>query len=179
MLGPIRRRTLPASNASSWTSSAAAPRILRLGASDAKGLRVARNLLAVFQPRFLAIVVREADVAHVNFNNYVQVIRRNDQMLGELWDAVQSDHKLADSTALLVLPEFGRDSDLNSRRGLDHGDGSDDLNYVSLVCSGPEFRRGEVVQDEVRTIDVCRTVCDLMGATPRYARGKRLPRLMA
>jgi len=150
-----------------------------LGASDAKAFRVARNLLAVFRPRFLAIVVREADVAHGNFNNYVQVIRRNDEMLGELWDAVQSDRELAASTSLLVLPEFGRDADLNSRRGLDHGDGSDDLNYVSLVCAGPEYCRGETVQEDVRTIDVCTTVCGLMGAEPRYARGKRLPRLMA
>jgi len=150
-----------------------------LGAADAKAFRVARNLLAVFRPRFLAIVARDADQAHGSFNNYVQILRRNDEMLGELWDAVQSDRELADSTALLLLPEFGRDADLNSRRGLDHGDGSDDLNYVSLVCVGPDFLRGESVQEEVRTIDVCNTACALMGAEPRYARGKRLPRLMA
>jgi hypothetical protein len=80
---------------------------------------------------------------------------------------------------MFLLPEFGRDADLNSRRGLDHGDGSDDLNYVTLVCAGPDFRRGEIVQEEVRTIDVCNTACALMGADARYARGKRLPRLMA
>ena len=150
-----------------------------LGEADAKAFRVARNLLTVFRPRFLAIVARDADVAHGSFNNYVQILRRNDEMLGELWDAVQRDRELADSTAMLLLPEFGRDADLNSRRGLDHGDGSDDLNYVSLVCVGPDFRRGETIQEEVRTIDVCNTACALMGADPRYARGKRLPRLMA
>lgn len=150
-----------------------------LGEADAKAFRVARNLLAVFRPRFLAIVVRDADQAHGSYNNYVQVLRRNDEMLGELWDAVQRDRELADSTAMFLLPEFGRDADLNSRRGLDHGDGSDDLNYVTLVCAGPDFRRGEIVQEEVRTIDVCNTACALMGADARYARGKRLPRLMA
>lgn len=149
-----------------------------LGASDAKAFRVARNLLAVFRPRFLTIVARDADVAHGSFNNYVQVVRRNDEMLGELWDSVQSDSELADSTAFFILPEFGRDSDLNERRGLDHGDGSDDLRYVSLVCCGPDFRRGESVKEEVATIDVCTTVCALTGAEARYARGKKLPRLM-
>lgn len=149
-----------------------------LGAADAKAFRVARNLLAVFRPRLLSVVVREADLAHTSFNNYVQVLRRNDEMLGELWDAIQRDPELAESTALFVLPEFGRDTDLNSRRGLDHGDGSEDLNYVSLVCAGPDFRRGESVRDEVRTIDVCSTVCDLMGAEARYSRGKCLPRLL-
>jgi hypothetical protein len=150
-----------------------------LGASDAKAFRVARNLLAAFRPRLLAIVLREADLAHGSFSNYVEVIRRNDAMLGELWQTVQDDPALADSTALFVLPEFGRDADLNSRRGLDHGDDSDDLNYVSLVCCGPDFRRGESVGDEVCTVDVCTTVCAMLGAEPRYARGKRLPRLMA
>jgi hypothetical protein len=99
-------------------------------------------------------------------------------MLGELWAAIQADPELADSTALFILPEFGRDKDLNSRRGLDHGDGSEDLRYVSMICCGPDFRRGEVVRDEVRTIDVCSTVCSLMGADARLARGRRLPRLM-
>lgn len=149
-----------------------------IGAADAKAFRVARNLLAVFRPRILSVVLRDADVAHGNFNNYVQVIRRNDEMLGELWGCVQDDPELASTTAMFVLPEFGRDADLNSRRGLDHGDGSEDLNYVTLLCLGPDFRRGEVVREEVNTIDVCATVCTLAGADARYSRGKRLPRLL-
>src|SRR5262245_28664070 len=72
-----------------------------LGEADAKAFRVARNLLAVFRPRFLAIVARDADQAHGSFNNYVQVLRRNDEMLGELWDAVQRDREHADSTPMV------------------------------------------------------------------------------
>lgn len=148
------------------------------GASDAKALRVARNLLPVFRPKLMGVVLRDADVAHGNFNAYVEVIRRNDVMLGELWEAVQGDPQLTDSTSIFVLPEFGRDADLNARRGLDHGDGSDDLNYVSLVCWGPDFAKGRTVNEEVRTIDVCASVCGLLGAKARYARSKRLPRLL-
>jgi len=148
-----------------------------VGASDAKAFRVARNLLAVFRPRLLAVVARDADVAHQSFSNYEQVIRRNDQMLGELWAAIQEDPELAATTTLFVLPEFGRDSDLNSRRGLDHGDGSDDLNYVSLVCAGPGLSRGRIVEEEVRTVDVCGAVCDAFGVSARYSRSKGLPRL--
>jgi len=103
----------------------------------------------------------------------------NDAALGELWQVVKSDPDLAESTSIFVLPEFGRDQDLNSRRGLDHGDGSDDLNYVSTVCWGPDFKRGQVVRDDVRAIDVCPTICDLLGTQASFARGKRLPRLFA
>jgi len=148
-------------------------------AADAKALRVARNLLVVFKPRLVAVVLQQADIAHGSFNGYTEVIRGNDAAVGELWDAVRRDEVLRDTTSICVLPEFGRDADLNSRRGLDHGDGSDDLNYVSTVCWGPDFRRGEVVQTDVRAIDVCPTICDLLGTRAELAKGKRLPRLFA
>jgi hypothetical protein len=148
-------------------------------AADAKALRVARNLIAIFKPRLTAVVLQQADVAHGSYNAYAEIVRQNDASLGELWSAVKADPSLRDSTAIFVLPEFGRDRDLNSRRGLDHGDGSDDLNYVSCLCWGPEFKRGSVVKEDVQAIDVCSTVCSLMGAKARYARGKVLPRLMA
>jgi hypothetical protein len=148
-------------------------------AADAKAIRVARNLLAVFRPRLVSCVLQQADVAHGSFNGYVEVIRQNDNSIGELWTAVQEDEALRDTTAFIVLPEFGRDSDLNARRGLDHGDNSDDLNYVSAVAWGPDFKKGVVVKDDVRAIDVCPTVCELMGAEAPHSRGKRLPRLFA
>lgn len=146
-------------------------------AGDAKALRVARNLVALFKPTVTAVVLQDADIAHGSFNGYVEVIRKNDAMIGDIVQAVKADPELADSTAIFVCPEFGRDRDLNARRGLDHGDGSDDLNYVACLAWGPDFRRGSVVQEDVRTIDVIPTVCDLFGADARMAKGKRLPRL--
>ncbi len=148
-----------------------------VNASDAKSLQVARNLTLIFKPKLLGVSLQNADVAHGSYNSYVEVIRRNDVGLGELWQVVKDDYELRESTAIIVLPEFGRDADLNARRGLDHGDGSDDLNYVSCVCWGPDFGRGKVVQQEVRTIDVCPTVCDLLGAKAKLARGSKLPKL--
>ena len=91
----------------------------------------------------------------------------------------KADAELADSTAFIILPEFGRNKDLNARRGLDHGDGSEDLNYVSCVAWGPDFKRGSVVRDVVRTIDVTPTICDLLGAPAVHARGGRMPGLLA
>lgn len=148
-------------------------------AGDAKALRVARNLVTIFKPRLTAVVLQNADVAHGSYNAYLDVVRQNDVMLGELWEGIRYDPELSESTAVIVLPEFGRDSDLNARRGLDHGDGSDDLNYVSAVCWGPDFHSGKVVKQDVRAIDVCPTVCELMGAKAEAAKGKTLPGLFA
>jgi hypothetical protein len=153
--------------------------ITGLGANDAKALRVARNLLGIFRPKLLAVTLRNADVAHGSFNDYVQVIRRNDEELGRLLDAIRGDAGLRDSTAVFVLPEFGRDRDLNLRRGLDHGDDSKELHEVSLVAWGPDFRRGREVAQAVRSVDVAPTIAGMFGVPAGSARGGQLPGLFA
>ena len=146
-------------------------------ASDAKALRVARNLLTLFRPKITAVVLQDADIAHGNYGGYVEVVRRNDAALGELWKAIKQDPELANSTAIVVVPEFGRDRDLNSRRGLDHGDGTEDLGYVTCACWGPDFKKKSIVKEDVGVVDVTPTICELFGAKPRLAHGKRLPGL--
>lgn len=148
-------------------------------AGDAKALRLARNIVTVFKPKLTAVVLQNADIAHNSYNGYVEVVRRNDAAIGELWKAVKDDPDLAESTAFLVCPEFGRDRDLNSRRGLDHGDGTDDLSYVTCLAWGPDFKRGAIVKESVMVIDVAPTVCELMGAKARLSNGKSLPGLFA
>ena len=100
-------------------------------AGDRKALRLARNLLSLFRPKVVGVVLQNADVAHGSYNAYAEVVRQNDAAIGELLSAIREDEELAASTAVIVLPEFGRDRDLNSRRGLDHGDGSPDLRRVT------------------------------------------------
>ena len=48
------------------------------------------------------MVLQNADIAHGSYNGYVEVIRRNDAAIGELWAAIQADPELAESTALFV-----------------------------------------------------------------------------
>lgn len=133
------------------------------GAGDAKAIRTATDLLRVFRPKVLGITLQNHDIAHGSYNAYVEVIRRNDQELGRLWDAIVADPELRDSTALFVLPEFGRDKDLNERNGLDHGDGSKELLEVFLVAAGPDFKKNKVIGDTIRSIDVCPTVLSMFG----------------
>ena len=122
----------------------------------------------------MSVVLQNADIAHGSFNGYQEVIRRNDAAIGEIWAAVQADPELADSTAFFVMPEFGRNRDLNTRRGLDHGDGSDDLRWVTCMARGPDFKRGVVNDTPHRVIDVTGTICDMLGAVPKYSKGGKL-----
>jgi hypothetical protein len=149
-------------------------RITGPGAGDAKTVRVAGNLFRGFKPKVLGIVLQQHDVAHSSYNAYVEVIRRNDVELGRLWDGVQADPALRATTSIFILPEFGRNKDLNERNGLDHGDGSADINVIPLIAAGPDFKRDVVLRKDTSALDVCPTVCELLGARPELAKGKVL-----
>ncbi|HUR28464.1 MAG TPA: twin-arginine translocation signal domain-containing protein, partial [Planctomycetota bacterium] len=71
-------------------------------AADAKALRTARNLLAVFKPKLVAVVLQQADIAHNSFNGYAEIVHRNDESIGELVAAINADKGLANSTAIFV-----------------------------------------------------------------------------
>ncbi len=145
------------------------------GSGDQKAIRIGANILRTFRPRVLGITLQNADIAHGSYNGYLEVIRRNDQEIGRLWDAVQQDPELKDTTTILVAPEFGRDKDLNERNGLDHGDGSDSLNKVFCIGQGPDFVRGKTLKQEGRTLDLCPTMLALCGQKPnRMVGGKVL-----
>lgn len=150
------------------------------GAADAKAIRIGTNLLRAFRPRLLGITLQNHDVAHGSFNAYVEVLRRNDEELGKLWDTIRADDELRETTTVIVLPEFGRDANLNERNGLDHGDGSDDMLSVFLIAAGPDQPRDKVVNREIRTIDACPTVLRLLGVKPPpSARGRVIRELHA
>jgi hypothetical protein len=149
------------------------------GSGDAKSIRVARNLLRLFKPKLISIVLQNHDTAHGSYNGYVDVIRRNDQELGLLWDAVQADPTLRDSTSIFVLPEFGRDRNLNERNGLDHGDGSEDLGKVFCIAAGPDFKQGKTYAKPVDSVDVCPTVAHLLGAEAPHSRGRLIKGILA
>jgi arylsulfatase A-like enzyme len=91
---------------------------------------------------------------------------------------VQGDPQLRESTTIFLLPEFGRDKNLNQRNGLDHGDGSDDLQKVACVAYGPDFKPGKTIDSDCNSIDVCPTICKLLGVDAPLVRGRTLPRLL-
>ena len=149
------------------------------GAQDAKAIRIATNILRVFRPKFLGIALNNHDIAHGSYNGYVEIIRRNDAEIGAMLDSIQADPDLRDSTAVIAVPEFGRNRDLNERNGLDHGDGSDDLQKVAMFAWGPDFKKGRVVKDKVNTTDICPTLCRIMGAKADYSRGRVIKSILA
>ena len=147
-------------------------RITGPGAGDARALSVAVSMLRLFRPRLMGVVLQNADIAHGSYNAYVNVIKRADEQLGRLWDSIQDDPELRDSTTIMVLPEFGRDRNLNQRNGLDHGDNTPELRKVAMIGAGPDFKTGRTVSKNFKSIDICPTACALLGAKSEHASGR-------
>ena len=80
---------------------------------------------------------------------------------------------------MFVLPEFGRDRNLNERNGLDHGDGSEDLGRIFCVAAGPDFKQGKTISKQTDSFDVCPTAAELLGSRTPEARGKVIRTLFA
>jgi len=154
-------------------------RITGPGSGDARALQVAVSVLRIFRPTMLGVVLQNADIAHGSFNGYSSVIQSADAQIGRLWDSIQADPELRDSTTIMVLPEFGRDANLNQRNGLDHGDNSPDLRKVAMFAAGPDFKSGKTITKDFKSIDVTPTACALMGVKSEHAKGRVLKELFA
>ncbi len=72
---------------SSRNSRAGPAEISGANAGDAKALRWRAICSASSSRAWSAVVLQNADIAHGSFNGYVEVVRRNDAAIGELWAA--------------------------------------------------------------------------------------------
>jgi hypothetical protein len=65
-----------------------------------------------FAPKLLSITLHDIDVAHAGaYSLYTDAIMRTDRICAELWKAIQIKPEYAGKTDMLILPDFGRDSD--------------------------------------------------------------------
>ncbi len=159
--------------------TAGAPKVTGPGAEDAKAVRVGTNILRVFLPTFMGVALSNADVAHGSYNAYVDVIRRNDDEVGKLIASIEAEPELKDTTSFFILPEFGRDTNTNQRNGLDHGDSGPDLLKIGCIAYGPDFKKGKTVETHYDSIDVCPTVCRLLGVKPDLSKAKVMQDIFA
>lgn len=56
--------------------------------------------------------MHDIDIAHAGtYSLYVEGIRRTDRLCAEMWNAIETDPEYSGKTTLMILPDFGRDSD--------------------------------------------------------------------
>jgi hypothetical protein len=151
-----------------------------LSSPDELSLFVVRRLMHEAAPSLLWVTLHDIDVAHTGaFSLYLEGIRRSDGICAELWRTIQSDSEYKDKTNLLILPDFGRDSDTDAGgNGFQHHRTGDALSRTTwMIALGPDIKQNTIVHRRIESIDLTPSVAALLGCDATWARGKLIREL--
>ena len=146
-----------------------------LASPDELSVYVAKHLMRHLSPSLLWVTLHDIDVAHSGtFSLYIDGIKRCDRLCAELWQAIQKDPEYANRTAMFILPDFGRDSDIDpGGNGFQHHRTGDPMSRTTwMMALGPGIRQNVVVDRPVESTDLIPTLGSLLGFDARYSRGK-------
>jgi len=128
-------------------------------------------------PSLLWLTLHDIDIAHSGaYSLYLDGIRRSDRLCGEIWRMIETNPEYKGRTTMIVLPDFGRDSDLNAAgNGFQHHRTGDALSRTTwMLMLGPGIRENAVVDRPVDSLDLVPTLGARLGFTPRMAKGRVL-----
>ena len=140
---------------------------------------ITREVMREFGPRLILVNFWDMDVAHWgSYSLYLQAITRTDRLVGMLWDEVQSDPQYKDKTTFLVLPELGRDGDINASNGfLNHRSGDPSCRNMWMLALGTGVTKGES-EAPVHHVDVAATAAELLDVRATGMAGTSLRKLI-
>lgn len=126
---------------------------------------ITQEVMREFAPRLILANFWDMDVAHWGaYSLYLQAITKTDRLCGMLWNEIQSNPRYKDQTTLLILPELGRDGDMNTANGfLNHRSGDPSCRHVWMLALGAGVSPGEI-ERPISHVDICATAADMLGA---------------
>jgi len=141
---------------------------------------ITREVMREFAPRLILVNFWDMDVAHWgSYSLYLQAITKTDRLTGMLWEEIQSNPNYKGNTTLLVLPELGRDGDINAANGfLNHRSGDDSCRKVWLLAMGAGVSPGEV-ERPVFHVDVAATAAELLGVRVGEIAGRPIREILS
>lgn len=125
---------------------------------------ITREIMREFAPRLILVNFWDMDVAHWgSYSLYLQAVTKTDRLTGMLWDEVQTNPPYKDNTTVLVLPELGRDGDMNAANGfLNHRSGDASCRNMWMLALGGGIRAGETDRP-IHHVDIAATGASLLG----------------
>jgi len=151
-----------------------------LSSADELSVYVMRQLMRQLAPSLIWVTLHDMDVAHTGaYSLYIDGIRRTDRLCAEIWQFIQSDPEYKDCTTMLILPDFGRDSDLDaSANGFQHHRSGDALSRTTWIMAlGPHIRP-RIVDRRLDSLDLVPTLGALMGFATPSARGTAIAEVL-
>jgi hypothetical protein len=140
---------------------------------DLRTIGYATEVLKWFKPKITVLNMGAVDVCHDNYTSYLRNLHRGDHGIGFLWNYIQNQiPEMAGNTALIVMPEHGRN--LNSNGILDENDwfaydhdGDPNSRRIFTLMAGPGIEAGLRIGSENNPIgdatDVTLTIAEILG----------------
>jgi hypothetical protein len=142
---------------------------------DELSVYIARQLMRQLAPSLLWVTLHDIDIAHSGtFSLYLDGIKRSDRLCAELWQTIQSDPEYAHKTTMFILPDFGRDSDIDSGgNGFQHHRTGDPVSRTTwMMVLGPGVKQNVVVDRRIESTDLIPTLGAYFGFDARFSTGK-------
>jgi hypothetical protein len=146
-----------------------------LASPDELSVYIAKQLMRQLAPSLLWITLHDIDIAHSGaFSLYVDGIRRSDRLCAELWRTIQSEPEYSNKTTMFILPDFGRDSDIDpGGNGFQHHRTGDQMSRTTwMMVLGPNVKQNVVIDRPIESTDLVPTLGALLGFNPRLSQGK-------
>jgi hypothetical protein len=146
-----------------------------LSSADELSVYVMRQLMKQFAPSLLWITLHDMDVAHTGaYSLYLEGIKRTDRLCADIWQMIESDPEYKGRTTMLILPDFGRDSDFStSGNGFQHHRTGDPLSRTTwMMALGPHIRQNRTVDRPLDSLDLVPTLGAMLNFATPLAKGK-------
>lgn len=113
------------------------------------------------KPKIVYIGYGEADdFGHdKSYNNYLDAINRNDKMIEEIWNYIQSDPFYKDQTTLLITTDHGRG---NYYEWVDHSKNVKGSSNSFIMLLGPTIKQNQFNKKQYYSTQIAQTIADLM-----------------
>jgi hypothetical protein len=148
-----------------------------LSSPDELSVFIVHRLMQQLAPSLLWVTLHDIDIAHSGaFSLYLDGIRRSDRLCAELWSMVEADPEYKGRTTMYILPDFGRDSDVDAGgNGFQHHRTGDALSRTTwMLVLGPGVRQNVIVDRPVDSLDLVPTLGARLGFSTPFARGRVL-----
>jgi hypothetical protein len=152
-----------------------------LKSPDEMAVHIAKRIMLEYTPSLLWITLHDMDIAHSGaYSLYLDAISRTDQLCMDLWSFVESHPDYNGNTTMLIMPDFGRDSDFTAGgNGFQHHRTGDAMSRtVWMMVLGNKAREGLFVQRPVDSLDLVPTVGGLLHVPTPLAKGNILRELL-
>jgi len=133
--------------------------------------RLFKKVVLAFHPKLVHYVMGGPETAHYDsFIRYALSLKRNDEMIYEIWKMIQDDPFYKDNTFLMVSPNIARDGYYRSHNNNPY----DDPSHTWLYVFGPGVEKGVTVRRPVFHVDIFPTVARIMNVKVPPGDGKAL-----